>query len=115
MRSDIVKKGPTRCAHRSLFHALGYSPEDLKKPLIAAFIGCGITGIYLAFAQVKIYSFGAPGFFTMANFIDPSGADPTNFYRAIGGAVVSIVSTFIATWALGFDESDISDEVEAKK
>ena len=87
----------------------------LKKPLIAAFIGCGITGIYLAFAQVKIYSFGAPGFFTMANFIDPSGADPTNFYRAIGGAVVSIVSTFIATWALGFDESDISDEVEAKK
>ena len=34
MRSDIVKKGPTRCAHRSLFHALGYSPEDLKKPLI---------------------------------------------------------------------------------
>ena len=34
MRSDIVKKGPTRCAHRSLFHALGYSTEDLKKPLI---------------------------------------------------------------------------------
>lgn len=87
----------------------------LKKPLIAAFIGCGITGLYLAFAQVKIYSFGAPGFFTMANYIDPTGADPTNFYRAIGGAAVSIISTFIATWALGFDESDMSDGDEVKK
>lgn len=34
MRSDIVKKGPTRAAHRSLFYAMGYSHEDLKKPLI---------------------------------------------------------------------------------
>lgn len=34
MKSDAVKKGPTRCAHRSLFYALGFGPEDLKKPLI---------------------------------------------------------------------------------
>ncbi len=34
MRSDIVKKGPTRCASRSLFHANGYGLEDLEKPLI---------------------------------------------------------------------------------
>ncbi len=34
MRSDIVKKGATRCAHRSLFNAMGYGPDDLKKPLI---------------------------------------------------------------------------------
>ena len=34
MKSDIVKKGATRCAHRSLFHAMGYGPEDLEKPLI---------------------------------------------------------------------------------
>lgn len=34
MRSDIVKKGSTRTAHRTLFHAMGYSDEDLKKPLI---------------------------------------------------------------------------------
>ena len=34
MRSDVVKKGVTRTAHRSLFHAMGYSDEDLKKPLI---------------------------------------------------------------------------------
>ena len=34
MRSDIVKKGATRCAHRSLFHANGFGPEELSKPLI---------------------------------------------------------------------------------
>jgi len=34
MRSDIVKKGSTRAAHRSLFYAMGYGPEDLEKPLI---------------------------------------------------------------------------------
>lgn len=34
MRSDIVKKGSTRAAHRSLFYAMGYTPEDLAKPLI---------------------------------------------------------------------------------
>ena len=34
MRSDTVKKGSTRAAHRALFYAMGYTPEDLKKPLI---------------------------------------------------------------------------------
>lgn len=34
MRSDIVKKGSTKAAHRSLFYAMGFTPEDLEKPLI---------------------------------------------------------------------------------
>jgi len=34
MRSDIVKKGSTRAAHRALFYAMGYTPEDLTKPII---------------------------------------------------------------------------------
>lgn len=34
MRSDVVKKGATRCAHRSLFNAMGFGSEDLQKPLI---------------------------------------------------------------------------------
>ena len=37
MRSDLVKKGSTRAAHRSLFYALGFSDEDLKKPLMNLF------------------------------------------------------------------------------
>lgn len=35
MRSTLVKKGSTRAAHRALFYAMGYTEEDLKKPLIA--------------------------------------------------------------------------------
>ncbi len=34
MRSDIVKKGATRCAHRSLFNANGFGAEELSRPLI---------------------------------------------------------------------------------
>lgn len=34
MRSDVIKKGITRTAHRTLFHAMGYSDDDLSKPLI---------------------------------------------------------------------------------
>lgn len=34
MRSDQVKKGPARAPHRSLFYAMGYTREDLDKPLI---------------------------------------------------------------------------------
>ncbi|MEG6584590.1 dihydroxy-acid dehydratase [Dendrosporobacter sp. 1207_IL3150] len=34
MRSDIVKKGSTRAAHRALFYSMGYTPQDLDKPLI---------------------------------------------------------------------------------
>ena len=35
MRSDNVTKGPERAPNRSLFYALGYTSEDLEKPLIA--------------------------------------------------------------------------------
>lgn len=34
MRSTEVKKGSTRAAHRSLFYAMGYTEEELKKPLV---------------------------------------------------------------------------------
>lgn len=34
MRSEEVTKGVSRAPHRSLFYAMGYTPEDLEKPLI---------------------------------------------------------------------------------
>lgn len=34
MRSDITKKGSQRSAHRSLFHAMGYTNEELQRPMI---------------------------------------------------------------------------------
>ena len=38
MRSDNVTKGAERAPNRSLFYALGYTPEDLEKPLIACLL-----------------------------------------------------------------------------
>ena len=34
MRSDAVTKGMQQAPHRSLFHALGFTEEEMKKPLI---------------------------------------------------------------------------------
>lgn len=35
MESHQVTKGVARAPHRSLFYAMGYTPEDLQKPLVA--------------------------------------------------------------------------------
>jgi dihydroxy-acid dehydratase len=55
MRSNIVKKGSTRAAHRSLFYAMGYTPEELAKPFI---------GIVNAFNEV------IPGHIHLRNVAD---------------------------------------------
>ena len=34
MRSDEVKRGPARAAHRALFYSMGYTSEELERPLI---------------------------------------------------------------------------------
>ncbi len=34
MRSDVVKKGLERAPHRSLFKAMGYTDEEMRRPLI---------------------------------------------------------------------------------
>ena len=34
MRSDIIKKGVERAPHRSLFNAMGYTQEEIDRPLI---------------------------------------------------------------------------------
>lgn len=34
MKSDNVKKGSAQAPHRSLFHALGFTQEELEKPLV---------------------------------------------------------------------------------
>jgi len=81
----------------------------MKKPLIATWVGCIVNGIFCAVFSVKEYAFGAPGFFTMVNFIDPNGSN--NFYYAIAAACITIAVTFVATWILGFDDSVYDEAV----
>ena len=37
MRSDIMKKGKERAAHRSLLAALGLTKKEIERPLIGVF------------------------------------------------------------------------------
>ena len=34
MRSDLMKKGLERTPHRSLFKAMGYTDEEISRPLV---------------------------------------------------------------------------------
>ena len=37
MKSDSVKKGVQQAPHRSLFNALGFTKEEMDKPLVGLF------------------------------------------------------------------------------
>lgn len=76
----------------------------MKKPLIATWIACAANAIFCAVFSVRVYSFGAPSFFTMPIFLNPNGS-MTNFYLAIAAAALTIIVSFAATWILGFDDS----------
>lgn len=80
----------------------------MKKPLIATWIACVVNAVFCAVFKVRVYSFGAPSFFTMPIFLNPDGT-MTNFYFAIAAAVLTIVISFAATWILGFDDSCYED------
>lgn len=76
----------------------------MKKPLIATWIACVANAVFCAICGVKVFSFGAPSFFTMPIFMNPNGT-MGNFYFAIAAAALTIVVSFAATWVLGFDDS----------
>lgn len=80
----------------------------MKKPLIATWIACIINALFCAVFQIRVYSFGAPSFFTMPIFLNPDGT-MTNFYFAIAATVLTIAVSFGATWILGFDDSCYED------
>lgn len=81
----------------------------LKKPFYATFIGCIANGIFCAIANVKIFSFAPPSFFTLPIFMNPDGTN-TNFILALCTIGITIVVTFAATWILGFDDSVFETE-----
>lgn len=76
----------------------------MKRPLYATWITCIVNAIFCAIFQIRVYSFGAPSFFTMPIFLNPDGT-MNNFYFAIAAAILTIVVSFVATWLLGFDDS----------
>ena len=66
MRSDNVTKGAERAPNRSLFYALGYTPEELERPLI---------GVVSAYSEI------VPGHMNLDKIADAvKAADKANSY-----------------------------------
>ena len=70
MRSDNVTKGSERAPNRSLFYALGYTPEELERPLI---------GVVSAYSEI------VPGHMNLDKIADAvkAGAHAGNILKAV--------------------------------
>ena len=84
----------------------------MKRPLVATWLACIVNAVFCAVCSVKVFQFGAPSFFTMPIFLNPDGT-MGNFYFAIAAAAISIIVAFVATWALGFDDSVYGEQKAA--
>jgi beta-glucoside PTS system EIICBA component len=76
-----------------------------KKPFIGAIIGGGVGGLFAGIVGLKQYGIVAPGLAALPTFIAPDGS-LGNFYLAIATICVSVIVAFVATWFLGFDDSE---------
>lgn len=75
----------------------------LKRPLIASMIGGGAGGIFAGIVHLAEYSIVSPGLAGLIAFI-PNDGTMKNFYMAIVTVIISVITTVIATLALGFKE-----------
>ncbi|WPC16732.1 PTS beta-glucoside transporter subunit IIBCA [Pediococcus inopinatus] len=73
-----------------------------KKPMYAAMISGGVTGLFMGFVHLKSFAFAVPSLISLPQFV--SKTDGQNLINAIIVAIVSFVLTFILTWVFGFDE-----------
>ena len=74
----------------------------LKKPLYAAMIGGGVSGLYLGITGVGRFVSGSPGLLALPGYIGGNGS--ANIINACIGAVIAFVVSFIAAWIIGFDD-----------
>ena len=74
----------------------------LKKPLMAACMGAGLSGLFIGVIDLKSYALVSPGFLSIIQFLSPAGG--INFIYALIAAVISVVVTFVATLILGWED-----------
>lgn len=82
----------------------------LKRPIYAVMIGAGIAGIFAGVMGLKAFAFGAYSVVSVPAFISEQFSN--NFVIACATAAISIIVTFVATWIIGFDDSDYGVEGE---
>lgn len=73
-----------------------------KKPLIAAMIGGGATGLFIGIMGVGRYAQVSPGLFALPSFLGEKGI--SNLIYAIIGCAIAFIVSFIISFILGIDE-----------
>lgn len=82
-----------------------------RSALYSSMIGGAIGGLFLGLFRVCNYSGGSPGFLTLPSYI--GGETMTNFFFAVAGAVISVVTAFIACLILYKDPVEEKEEVKS--
>ncbi|EMG3208702.1 PTS system protein [Klebsiella pneumoniae] len=82
----------------------------LKKPMIAACIASGITGLFICLVKLKSFAFGISSLVALPMFINPE--NHSNIIFACSAALMVIFLTMALTFILGFDDPADEKNIE---
>lgn len=79
----------------------------LKKPMYSAMIGAAVAGIFAGIVKLKAFIYVTPGILSLAMWV----SEKENFiFMAILTIIIDTIVTFIATYIIGFDDSEFEDD-----
>lgn len=79
----------------------------LRKPMYSAMIGAAVSGIFAGIVKLKAFIYVTPGILSLAMWVSKK----ENFiFMAIMTMIIDTIVTFIATYIIGFDDSEFEDD-----
>lgn len=79
----------------------------LKRPMYASMIGGAVAGLFAGLMKMKAFIYVTPGILSLPMWI----SEEENYvWLAITTIIISVIATFIATWILGFDDSEFGEQ-----
>lgn len=84
----------------------------LKRPLIAAMAGGGVSGLFLGITGVGRYTSGSPGLLALPGYIGTEGLRNITF--AVIGAAIAFGASFIISFILGIGDEKTGKEEKAE-
>lgn len=81
-----------------------------KKPMIAAMIGGGVSGIYAGTTKVAAYAFGTQSFLGLPIYFNSN--DNSSIVNVIIAALISFFVTLVITWFLFKDDDQLQPAID---
>lgn len=79
----------------------------LKKPMYASMIGGATAGLFAGLVKMKAFIYVTPGILSLPMWISN---DENYVVLAIITMIIATIVTFIATWLIGFDDSEFGEK-----